>query len=337
MAQPNELIRSLHELPVGAILTDLPTHTFLAVNDRAASIYGRPADELEGTDVAATIHPDDRDAARATYAALADKVIDGYQVQRRVVRPDGTELAVDIWGRRVDGPGPPYGLWVLIPAAERGSSTDALVLGVADAVLAVTDHDWRIEYVGADAGLLGAEGSELRGFPLLGLVHPSSVGEFLAAVAGITHDHAVTLLVRMRIGEHEWAPRHCLLVRMCEHDPPRLGVVITAGPRDAPEAAASSSLEGAVRHCALEARSAKTLGALPALAGLPLGDELTGRQAEIVARLIAGERPAEIARSMFLSAATVRNHLSAIYRKFGVHSQTELLAALLRALAEQER
>jgi DNA-binding CsgD family transcriptional regulator len=33
---------------------------------------------------------------------------------------------------------------------------------------------------------------------------------------------------------------------------------------------------------------------------------------------------------MFLSATTVRNHLSMIYRKFDVHSQAELLATLLR-------
>jgi DNA-binding CsgD family transcriptional regulator len=66
---------------------------------------------------------------------------------------------------------------------------------------------------------------------------------------------------------------------------------------------------------------------------LPLGSELSARQTEIVARLIAGDRVAEIARSMYLSPSTVRNHLVAIYRKFGVHSQAELLAALLRASA----
>ena len=36
----------------------------------------------------------------------------------------------------------------------------------------------------------------------------------------------------------------------------------------------------------------------------------------------------EIARSMYLSQSTVRNHLTAVYRKFGVHSQRELLELL---------
>lgn len=63
---------------------------------------------------------------------------------------------------------------------------------------------------------------------------------------------------------------------------------------------------------------------------LPHGSELSARQSEVVARLVDGERVPKIARSMFLSPTTVRNHLSAIYRKFGVHSQAELMAALLR-------
>ena len=53
------------------------------------------------------------------------------------------------------------------------------------------------------------------------------------------------------------------------------------------------------------------------------------RQWEILTRLVRGQRVQEIADALYLSPSTVRNHLTAIYRKFGVHSQAELLAALL--------
>jgi DNA-binding CsgD family transcriptional regulator len=56
--------------------------------------------------------------------------------------------------------------------------------------------------------------------------------------------------------------------------------------------------------------------------------ELTSRQREIVSRLLAGERVPEIARAIYLSSSTVRNHLSAVFRKFGVHSQVELITVL---------
>ncbi|MEA2452927.1 MAG: hypothetical protein QOG04_1637 [Actinomycetota bacterium] len=58
-----------------------------------------------------------------------------------------------------------------------------------------------------------------------------------------------------------------------------------------------------------------------------LGD-LTARQREVVVRLVAGERVHQIAQEMFLSPSTIRNHLTAVYRRFGVHSQIELISVL---------
>jgi DNA-binding CsgD family transcriptional regulator len=55
---------------------------------------------------------------------------------------------------------------------------------------------------------------------------------------------------------------------------------------------------------------------------------LSGRQAEIVRRLLDGQRVQGIARDLFLSPSTVRNHLSASYQKLGVNSQYELIEKL---------
>jgi diguanylate cyclase (GGDEF)-like protein len=57
-------------------------------------------------------------------------------------------------------------------------------------------------------------------------------------------------------------------------------------------------------------------------------EQLSSRQIEILKRLLGGERVPAIARELFLSQSTVRNHLSAIYRRLGVHSQEELLSLL---------
>jgi EAL domain-containing protein (putative c-di-GMP-specific phosphodiesterase class I)/DNA-binding CsgD family transcriptional regulator len=56
--------------------------------------------------------------------------------------------------------------------------------------------------------------------------------------------------------------------------------------------------------------------------------DLSGRQHEIIERLLRGERVPTIARALYLSPSTVRNHLTAIYRKLGVHSQEELIRML---------
>jgi len=52
---------------------------------------------------------------------------------------------------------------------------------------------------------------------------------------------------------------------------------------------------------------------------------LTRREREVLAMLLDGRRVASISRSLYLSEHTVRNHLKAIFRKLGTHSQTELL------------
>jgi DNA-binding NarL/FixJ family response regulator len=70
------------------------------------------------------------------------------------------------------------------------------------------------------------------------------------------------------------------------------------------------------------------LSAVPTAQEYPALWGLSGRQLEIVTGLLTGARVPMIARSLFLSESTVRNHLSAVYRKLGVHSQQELLIAL---------
>jgi EAL domain-containing protein (putative c-di-GMP-specific phosphodiesterase class I)/DNA-binding CsgD family transcriptional regulator len=62
--------------------------------------------------------------------------------------------------------------------------------------------------------------------------------------------------------------------------------------------------------------------------------ELPERQHEIVQRLLRGERVPTIARDLYLSQSTVRNHLCSIFRKFGVNSQEELLRLLYGDLNE---
>jgi DNA-binding CsgD family transcriptional regulator len=97
------------------------------------------------------------------------------------------------------------------------------------------------------------------------------------------------------------------------------------------EARRADQLEQHMWRIAQEVRAA---GLMPAvgetLPPRPIKEfgEMTTRQREIVSRLLAGERVGEIAREMYLSPSTVRNHLTAVFRRFGVHSQLELLSVL---------
>jgi DNA-binding NarL/FixJ family response regulator len=88
-------------------------------------------------------------------------------------------------------------------------------------------------------------------------------------------------------------------------------------------------LERRFRRIAREVEAAgvmSTLGRNADPAALPGLEDLTSRQLEVATRLVGGERVSEIARNMYLSPSTVRNHLANLFRKVGVHSQSEFLA-----------
>jgi DNA-binding CsgD family transcriptional regulator len=55
---------------------------------------------------------------------------------------------------------------------------------------------------------------------------------------------------------------------------------------------------------------------------------LTAREADIVSRLMTGDRVPAIGRDLFLSQSTVRNHLSSVFKKLHVHGQQELVELL---------
>jgi two-component system response regulator DesR len=56
--------------------------------------------------------------------------------------------------------------------------------------------------------------------------------------------------------------------------------------------------------------------------------KLGSRELEVVTELLNGNRVQAIARKLYLSPGTVRNHLSTAYRKLGVTNQQELIDLL---------
>lgn len=58
--------------------------------------------------------------------------------------------------------------------------------------------------------------------------------------------------------------------------------------------------------------------------------ELTAREREVFRLAAAGLRKEEIGERLYISPATARTHLQRVYRKLGVHSQSELMAMAMR-------
>jgi len=236
-------------------------------------------------------------------------------------------------------------------------------------VLGALDHEWRFSEISPDATTwFGWNPAEYRGTALQSVVHPEDAPLLLLALgrAGVDR-RGVATVVRVRSepapssnGSSEpssaassaasstdgvWVPVRCEVSPLCDHNPPRFAVAMWVldagrdtgssgpwrGPSESPEQRAAR-LEDHLWRIALEIAAAG-IGDAPASGEMWWSDpalrELSQRQLEILRRLLRGERVPMIARDLFLSQSTVRNHLSAIYRRLGVHSQAELLARLL--------
>jgi len=301
---------------------DLDTLAVVGANQAAYVLLGGDPPSLEGTAVIDVVVTGERPAVEASVRLLASGAIDGYRAVRRLQKADGSELTASVWAQMTTIGGTRMAL-----ATIEGDST-GLSWPMPDAstrmALAVTDHDWVIEHASSDTeGILGLGPEAYEGSSLLSLLRPADVQGFMGAVGRVAAGGgAATLRVHIRTEKGRWQDVYCVVVAMCRHSPPRLGLALAV--------IAEPGGEMSLDTCRQVAeRGVDALSSIEQFRSrLPPGN-FSMRQWEILSRLVHGERVQDIADALYLSPSTVRNHLTAIYRKFGVHSQAELLATLL--------
>jgi PAS domain S-box-containing protein len=93
---------------VGVTVVEPETGRLLRVNARYCEIAGRPAEDRVGRSLFELVHPADRAADRALFAAMARGETAELRREKRYVLPDGTVRWVDVSARRLtaspDGP-----------------------------------------------------------------------------------------------------------------------------------------------------------------------------------------------------------------------------------------
>lgn len=93
--------------------------------------------------------------------------------------------------------------------------------------------------------------------------------------------------------------------------------------------ASEADVEGTLRRIALELQglslAARQDGGGAIRLDHPDLRELSDREREVLVELLNGSRVAAVAKKLFISPHTVRNHLKAMFRKVGVANQGELI------------
>jgi DNA-binding NarL/FixJ family response regulator len=201
-------------------------------------------------------------------------------------------------------------------------------------VLGTVDVQWRIDRVTNDVRhLLGLSPEELLGTPALNAVHHEDVATLLLLAATVSDQAGGgSGRVRVRAAGGEWVWCRLSLYTLVGADALAIAFSLSGAKEvESQRDARSQELEEHLRRIAREIASSGVAAistVMPTSREMPEIGALTSREYEIVVRLARGERVATIARAMFLSESTVRNHLTSIYRKLGAASQTTLLARL---------
>lgn len=322
-------------------LAELSTTRFIELSSRAAALLGTTPDEGLGLDYL-SVAERPREAAE-TFRLVREGMLDGLRARRRFRCPDGSTVEVEStgWAIRSNG-GPDLGLWMareVRPDTEHDGVTpepfaawDSRPLrSELDGVQFDLDYCWQMVRTGSKVrSLLGRPVAGLLGASIIELTHPDDLAVLLFAFARATTEKKVGVRVRLRHHSGSWRAS-TVAPTVSEGDdssPFTLVVAVDDGPEGEGANSEISHLADNLRRIAAQIEKVGV--------SIELGDALQGsmltklstRQWEIVSRLARGERVPAIADALFVSPSTVRNHLTAIYRKFGVHSQAELLANL---------
>jgi DNA-binding CsgD family transcriptional regulator len=203
------------------------------------------------------------------------------------------------------------------------SQTRAAVVGTLDSAL-------RIDRISGEAhALMGQHPHDLIGESILALVAEADVPTFLNAYAeAATTQCGVTVALHLSCEGSGDRARAVLCDVFVVPLQPAPGCAFVLRP--IASAANVSSPDGASAETSFEPENDGRRPAPGLLRGVPVREipgasRLTARESQIVSRLLDGHRPPGIARALFLSQSTVRNHLASVFRKLGVTSQEGLL------------
>lgn len=328
------------EGPVPCAVIEPSTGAVISGNERFASLVGVSPSDVGRMTMEPLLEPNLWAQLRAVMGGMSAGVVEFAQLRGNWLMPSGAIVPTSCWVRPAERDDP----LVLLAVAAVGPDA-ALPFGpygpvTGDPVLIVVhdENEWRISEISLDGlTLFGLDPDVDRGRALQSVVHPDDAPVLVAGLgrSGVERrGMAMNLRVRSRSGA--WASIRCEISPLCSHNPPQPRFALAMRSLAAPGAGEPpgeriARLEAHLWRISVEVASAGLREASGSdemrRDGLPLPG-FSPRQLEILTRLLRGERVPTIARELFISQSTVRNHLSAIYQRFGVHSQADLIARL---------
>lgn len=331
--------------PAMVAVVDAASLRLVRANDLFLEALGATAEQLGELTFRSITPPEVWATVQGRVDALRSGAVLGFWVERPFLRLDGTTFWANLGLRAVhDGTGATRFLVLQAlhaddPARAVLDRVGPLLHRTGEALAVVDVETWRCRCTGAPCAAVdldgGGESVPEASHSLPDIVHPDDwrmLESSLRAAAGADGPDVVGP-IRFRVGA-AGDRRHIEFLTRRWSDDDRF---LTAIVRDGDAAARSRSESGRVHELevALAAVADTALGALGIAAGSVLAppaqdalDRLSRREREVVVLLLRGLRVPTIAAQLYVAPSTVRNHLSRVFRKLGVHSQAELVEVL---------
>jgi PAS domain S-box-containing protein len=342
LEQPEEDHGSLlASCPFPVAIVDLPARQFVLMSPPLLEMLAQPAATAQSVDPSVMV--EDPGDLRSVLALMMAGAIDVWEVRRRLRRPGREPLEAETWMVISDTERRARALWLVAPTADDGIPQPSRLEapGCPDQALGLVlgsfDDDWRISRISADVqAVLGYRPEELVGRRVIDLVHPEDLPGLFSSMAGaIVSQAGVGTRRRLRQRNGEWIEVRGVITPLAG-ERRRFGFAFSPAWGKQEESGSSGAARAAVleRHMwqiAIEVAASGVVAGFhrtTAPGDVPGLEELSPRQWEVLTKLLQGERVPSIARQLFISQSTVRNHLTDIFRKVGVRSQDELLSLL---------
>ncbi|MCU1657393.1 MAG: Response regulator containing a CheY-like receiver domain and an DNA-binding domain [Pseudonocardiales bacterium] len=316
----------LGAIPFPALVLEVPSERIVASSPAATRLL----DPAGGMAVGHFLEEFTADRPAPGADLFAGGRLNGFETFRTLLRLDGDDVKIRMWIRSfARQPATDFVVVVLVADVVTVDGPPPADWREAPAVVGTANSSLLIERISNDAEeLFNVPVAQLLGSSLLALVAPDAVPGCLSALSEASaSQNGVTLHLDIRTGFEAPALRCEVLILPLEPSPSCAFVFLpipdgTGGGHDSGELSAILLRLGRGAEVAQLARGVFRGVSERRVPGL---SRLTTRELEIVNRLLEGDRAPAIARSLFLSQSTVRNHLASVFAKLGVNSQQELL------------
>jgi DNA-binding CsgD family transcriptional regulator len=307
-------------------LVESATEAFLeAVERDAADVIDHPIYEL--------FYQSEESSVRAALDALSQGKIEFYRTHRMLYKSDGETHVVSVWVHVLDFGAQRCALCQLV--ADKDAAESPLMKFLGDPALplafGMTDERGTVTSVSDDVhDVLGLEPSDLIGKPLIRGPEASHAWRLLDVKPNEMGKNCISMRVDS-FGSKKLAHIRCILTSFVKTSNYGFVLIPEMETSNPPSNDRATQLERSLWKIASEVQASGIfdhLWSFPDAERFPQLNTLSSRQWEVLSLLLRGQRVPSIAETLYISESTVRNSLSAIFHKFGVHSQAELLKLL---------